>query len=206
MRTRVKICGVTRIEDAQAAVAAGADAIGLIFDPKSPRVVELETARAIAGALPAFVAAVGVFVDATPDVVGAALRRVPLSLLQFHGAETPDYCRAHGRPYIKAISMKDDIDFSSEAKRFGDAAALLLDTYVADKAGGSGRSFDWSRVPARRTRPVILAGGLTPQNVGDAIRRVYPYAVDVVSGVEAAKGVKDHAKIRAFIDAVRGAA
>jgi phosphoribosylanthranilate isomerase len=205
MRTRVKICGITRIEDASAATAAGADAIGLVFDPRSPRVVSVEQARAVAAATPPFVTVVGLFVDAAPEAIRNVLSRVNLSLLQFHGSETPEQCRLYGRPYIKAIPMRDDVDLSVEEKRFSDAVGLLLDTFATDKAGGSGRTFDWSRVPAHRAKPVILAGGLTPENVGEAIRRVRPDAVDVTSGVEAAKGVKDSTKIIAFLKAVRDA-
>ena len=206
MRTRVKICGITRIEDAEAAVAAGADAVGLVFDPRSPRVVGLEQARAIARATPPFVSVVGLFVDAAPDHIEAVLNRVPLALIQFHGTETPDQCRLYGRPYIKAIRMHDTVDLSAEEGRFGDAAGLLLDAFVPDQAGGAGVTFDWSRIPATRGKPIVLAGGLTPENVGDAIRRVHPQAVDVSSGVEASKGIKDSDKIAAFIRAARAAA
>ncbi|HEY8553354.1 MAG TPA: phosphoribosylanthranilate isomerase [Burkholderiales bacterium] len=206
MRTRVKICGITRVEDARAAAAAGADAIGLVFYAASPRAVTVEQARAIAQAVPPFVAVVGLFVDAEPDAIRAVLSRVPLSLIQFHGSETPDQCAAYGRPYIKTIRMHDAVDVGLEERRFADAAGLLLDTFVPDRAGGSGRTFDWSRVPTRRAKPLVLAGGLTPENVGEAIRRVRPDAVDVSSGVEADKGVKDAAKIAAFIRAVQEAA
>ncbi len=206
MRTRVKICSITRIEDANAAAAAGADAIGLVFDPRSPRVVSIEQARAVVAATPPYVTVVGLFVDAAPEAIRNVLSRVNLSLLQFHGSETPEQCRLYGRPYVKAIPMRDDVDLSVEEKRFSDAAGLLLDTFTAGMAGGSGRTFDWSRVPTRRTKPVILAGGLTPENVGEAIRRVRPYAVDVSSGVEIAKGIKDPTKIIAFIKAVRDVA
>jgi phosphoribosylanthranilate isomerase len=206
MRTRVKICSITRIEDANAAAAAGADAIGLVFDPRSPRVVSIEQARAVVAATPPYVTVVGLFVDAAPEAIRNVLSRVNLSLLQFHGSETPEQCRLYGRPYVKAIPMRDDVDLSVEEKRFSDAAGLLLDTFTAGMAGGSGRTFDWSRVPTRRTKPVILAGGLTPENVGEAIRRVRPYAVDVSSGVEVAKGIKDPTKIIAFIKAVRDVA
>ncbi len=206
MRTRVKICGITRVDDARAAAAAGADAIGLVFDPNSPRVVSLEQARALAAAVPPFVTVVGLFVDAAPDYVREVLQHVPLALLQFHGAESPDACRAYGRPYLKAIRMRDDVDLHAEENRYRDAAGLLLDAFDAQLPGGSGRAFDWMRIPARRERPLVLAGGLTPENVGEAIRRVRPDAVDVSSGVEAAKGVKDHRKIAAFMQAVRAVA
>lgn len=203
MRTRVKICGVTRIEDAHAAVAAGADAIGMIFDPNSARVVTIEQARAIVAALPPFVSVVGVFVDAAPEAVRAVLNRVALSLLQFHGAEDPGECVSYGRQYIKAIRMRDGVDLRAAEKQFANAAGLLLDTYVPGVAGGSGQAFDWSRVPAERGKPLILSGGLGAANVGAAIRRVRPDAVDVSSGVEVSPGIKDSAKIAAFLRAVR---
>lgn len=206
MHTRIKICGITRIEDAQAAAAAGADAIGLVFDSRSPRTVDIEHARRIARAVPPFVTVVGLFVDAPPELIASVLNRVPIALLQFHGSETPDQCRACGRPYIKAIRMHDSVDLNIEEKRFGDAAALLLDTFVPNHAGGAGVTFDWSRVPAKRGKPVILAGGLTPENVAAAVRRVRPEAVDVSSGVEMTKGIKDPSKIAAFVHAAREAA
>lgn len=203
MRTRVKICGITRIEDARAAVTAGADAIGLVFWPSSPRLVSVEQAQAIASAVPPFVAVVGLFVDPPPTMVHEVLNRVNLALLQFHGSESPEQCRSYGRPYIKAISMREDVNLQAEEKRFGDATGLLLDTFAAELVGGSGRAFDWSRIPSSRTKPIILAGGLMPENVGEAIRRVRPHAVDVSSGVEASKGIKDPKKIAAFMQAVR---
>ena len=206
MRTRVKICGITRIEDARAAIAAGADAIGLVFYAQSPRCIAADRARAIVAALPPFVTIAGLFVDAEPEAVRGIVSVVPLSLLQFHGSETPEQCRSYGRPYVKAVTMRDGVDLSADEKRFADAAALLLDTFTPGVPGGSGRAFDWSRVPLKRTKPLILAGGLTPENVADAVRRVRPDAVDVTSGVEASKGVKDPTKIVAFINAVRDAA
>lgn len=205
MRTRVKICSLTRVEDAQAAAAAGANAIGLIFDPNSPRVVAIEQARAIATAVPPFVTVVGVFVDAASGTVQNVLNRVPLSLLQFHGSETPDECRSYGRPYVKAIPMRDGVNLAAEEARYVDAVALLLDAFVPGSAGGSGVAFQWDRIPATREKRIVLAGGLTPANVGNAIRTVRPDAVDVSSGVESAKGIKDSNKIAAFIQAVRDA-
>lgn len=205
MRTRVKICGITRIEDAHAAVSAGADAIGLVFWPSSPRFVATEQARAIAAAVPPFVAVVGLFVDAAPAAIHDVLKRVNLALLQFHGSESPEQCGTYGRPYIKAISMRDDVNLQAEEKRYAAAAGLLLDAFAGELVGGAGRSFDWSRIPAVRSKPIVLAGGLTPENVGDAIRRVRPEAVDVSSGVEASKGLKDPKKIAAFMQAVREA-
>jgi phosphoribosylanthranilate isomerase len=206
MRTRVKVCGITRIEDAQAAVAAGADAIGLVFYRRSPRVVSIEQARAIAAVVPPFVSVVGLFVDESAEVIRQVLSHVNLSLLQFHGSETPDQCRLYQRPYLKAIHMRDNVDLPNEEARFADAAGLLLDAFAQGQFGGSGITFDWSRVPAQRTKPIVLAGGLTPENVGEAIRRVRPDAVDVTSGVEAEKGVKDPARIVAFVAAVEKAA
>jgi phosphoribosylanthranilate isomerase len=205
MRTRVKICGITRVEDALAAAEAGADAIGLVFAETSPRRVSLDEAAAIRRALPPFVTVVGLFVDAEAPQVTQALGRVALDLLQFHGAETTEFCRQFHRPYIKAISMREGIDVDAAARAFADAAGLLFDTHVAGVAGGSGVSFDWTRVPRDLPRPLVLAGGLTPHNVAEAVRRVRPYAVDVSSGVEQAKGIKDAHKIAAFIAAVEAA-
>lgn len=202
MRTRIKICGITRIEDAQAAARAGADAIGLVFDDRSPRFVSSEMAAAIVAALPPFVNVVGLFVDAPAERIRATLSRVPLDLLQFHGAEAAEACRAFGRPYIKAVRMAADVDVVAAARRYGDAAGILLDSDSPKVAGGSGETFDWSRVPRDFSRPLILAGGLTPDNVAQAIKAVRPYAVDVSSGVEVAKGVKDADRIDAFVHAV----
>lgn len=206
MRTRVKICGITRIEDAEAAARAGADAIGLVFDPASPRCVDLERARAIAQAVPPFVTVVGLFVDAAPERVREVLNWVGLDLLQFHGTESPEQCRQYARRYIKAIRMRPEVDLLGEARRYADAAGILLDSFVPGVSGGSGRTFDWTRVPRDFGRPLILAGGLAPHNVAEAIRRVRPYAVDVSSGVERSPGVKDPDKIAAFLEAVRDAA
>jgi phosphoribosylanthranilate isomerase len=205
MRTRVKICGITRIEDATAAARAGADAIGLVFEPKSPRYVKPEQALAIVRSLPPFVTVVGLFVNAAPDTVETVLGRVPIDLLQFHGDETPEQCRRYHRPYIKAIHMRADVNLPEQARRYADAEGLLFDTAVAHVAGGSGQAFDWSLIPADVGKPVILAGGLTPENVAAAVRQVRPFAVDVSSGVEQSKGIKDAAKITAFIEAVRNA-
>jgi phosphoribosylanthranilate isomerase len=205
VRTRIKICGITRVEDGLAAVRAGADAIGLVFDARSPRYVSFERAHEIAAAMPPFVTVVGLFVDADAVRVREALGAVRLDLLQFHGSESPDYCRQFAKPFLKAISMREGVDLHRASRDFAAAAALLLDTHVADVAGGSGRTFDWNRIPRDLGKPVILAGGLGPDNVAEAVRRVRPYAVDVSSGVEQSKGIKDHDKIAAFIAAVRGA-
>lgn len=205
MRTRVKICGITRIEDAMAAAQAGADAIGFVFDSRSPRHVHPDQALKITRALPPFITIVGLFVNAAPATIEGVLSHVPLDLIQFHGNETPEQCRRYHRTYIRAIHMKPDVDLREMARLYGDAAGLLLDTYVVDVAGGSGQAFDWSRIPSDLGKPVILAGGLTPENVAEAVHKVRPFAVDVSSGVEQAKGIKDAGKITAFIEAARNA-
>ena len=199
MPTRVKICGITRPEDALAAAAAGADAIGLVFADASPRRVDPGRARAIIAGLPPFIKVVGLFVDAPAEHVGTVLGAMPLDLIQFHGRETPEFCRSFGRPYLKAVRMSVDVDLPAEAGRYADAAGLLLDSFHPQLAGGTGEIFDWARVPRDLGRPLILAGGLTPDNVGAAVAAVQPYAVDVSSGVESAKGIKDAAKVAAFI-------
>ena len=201
-RTRIKICGITRVEDAVAAAAAGADAIGLVFFAKSPRAVNAQTARAICAALPAYVTTVGLFVDAEPSVVNDVLDTVSLDLLQFHGDESPAYCTQFSRPYCKALRMREELDVIAAAQQFKDARSLLLDTYRAGVAGGTGEIFEWQRVPQLLRNKIILAGGLSPENVGDAIAQVRPYAVDVSGGVESTPGVKDAKKIEAFIAAV----
>jgi phosphoribosylanthranilate isomerase len=216
-RTRIKICGITRIADAQAAVAAGADAIGLVFWPGTPRVVTHEQARAIVATLPAYVAAVGLFVDPEPAAVRAALAAVPLDVLQFHGSEQPALCRAFARRYVKAIPVKDDVDLLESVSPYDDAAGLLFDAFrEGDLPGGTGRAFDWGRltadVRARIARPLILSGGLSAGNVARAIADVRPWAVDVSSGVEERdasgeprRGLKDPARIAAFVQGVRNA-
>jgi phosphoribosylanthranilate isomerase len=205
MATAVKICGITRLEDALAAIRAGAHAIGFVFYPPSPRHVTPAAAGAILRALPPFITTVGLFVDAAADEVRATLAQAPVQLLQFHGAETPAYCRQFGRPYMKAVRMGPEVDLLQYARDYHDAQALLLDAYVAGLHGGSGVPFDWNRVPDGLPLPVIVSGGLTAENVGEAVRRVRPCAVDVSSGVESAKGIKDAAKISAFIAGVRNA-
>ncbi len=200
---RVKICGITRPEDGVLAARLGADAVGLVFHPKSPRAVTVEQARAIVAVLPPFVARVGLFVDAEPKTIEAVLQALPLDVLQFHGAELPGACRSYGRPYIKAIRMRPEVDLHAAALDYHDAAAFLLDAYVAGIEGGTGRSFDWSRVPDDLPKPIILAGGLTPDNVAQALTLVRPYAVDVSGGVERDKGIKDEDKMRRFIGSVR---
>ncbi len=216
MRTRVKICGITRHEDALAAAEAGADAVGFVFWPGTPRVVGIERATAIAAALPPFVTVVGLFVDPTPEEVHAALVTVPLDILQFHGHEAPEFCRAFGRPYLKAIPVAAGTAHAAlleYAARYGDAGGLLFDAPPADGLpGGTGRTFDWDALPPLPGRRVVLSGGLDANNVRAAIRRVRPWAVDVSSGVETigadgrpVKGIKDAARIAAFIEEVRHA-
>jgi len=217
MRTRVKICGITRVADGMAASDAGADAIGLVFWSGTPRVVDVGRARQIADALPPFVTKVALFVDPTPSDVRAVMDAVPLDILQFHGGEPPDLCRAFGRPYLKAVHMKDGVDLLEYAALYEDAAGLIFDSYApGDLPGGTGRAFDWSRlsraVQAKLPAPVILSGGLDPGNVAAAIREVGPWAVDVSSGVEERgadgkprRGMKDAARIAAFIEGVRNA-
>lgn len=199
MRTRVKICGITRPQDALAAAQAGADAIGLVFYPASPRAVEIDQAGEIVEALPPFVTTVGLFVDAGEAEIRRILEVIPLDLLQFHGDETPDACRRYGRPYLKALRMREQADVIATAKHYHDAAGLLLDTYKAGQPGGTGERFDWRRIPATLPKPIVLAGGLTPENVAEAVLMARPYGVDVSGGVEAQKGIKDVYKIQSFI-------
>jgi phosphoribosylanthranilate isomerase len=203
MRTRVKICGITRREDAEAAIALGADAIGLIFARRSVRRVDADSARGIATGLPPDVTRVGLMMNHDAGEIEALLRAVPLDLLQFHGDEDAAFCRQFGRAYIKAVPMGEVDDVVAFATRYPDASGFVLDSHSAGEAGGTGRAFDWSRAPARLARPLILAGGLVPENVARAIETVRPYAVDVSSGVEFSPGRKDHARMRAFIDEVR---
>jgi phosphoribosylanthranilate isomerase len=211
---RVKICGITRVEDGVAAARAGADAIGLVFWRGTPRAVTHSQAREIVGSLPPFVSVVGLFVDPSVEEVRAALERVPLDYLQFHGSEPAPLCRAFGRPYLKAIGMVDDVDLLESVSPYDDAAGLLFDAAPAGgRPGGTGRTFDWTRLPASLPRPLVLSGGLNATNVAEAIRRVRPAAVDVSSGVEALDaggrpraGIKDAQRIAAFIEEVRHAA
>ncbi|MCM8593754.1 phosphoribosylanthranilate isomerase [Accumulibacter sp.] len=202
---RIKICGLTRIEDVVGAVAAGADAVGLVFYRPSPRYVDLHTAACLASAVPPLVTIVGLFVNAPAAEVRATLTAVPIHLLQFHGEEDEAYCRQFDRPYIKAARVRPGMDLLQYAASFPSAQAILLDAFV-DGYGGAGRVFDWSLVPASLGKPVILSGGLDAGNVGEAIRRLRPDAVDVSSGVEVGKGVKDAERMRAFVAAVRATA
>jgi len=202
---RIKICGITRIEDVQAVVQSGANALGLVFYSKSPRAVSIEQAVAILQSLPPFITSVGLFVNASTDDVKHIINNTKLDLLQFHGEETPDYCAQFSRPYIKALRMSPDLDLEQSIQAYTTAQGILLDTYQAGVPGGTGEVFDWERIPAHLARSIILAGGLTPDNVAQAIQQVHPYAVDVSGGVEASKGIKDAQKIHAFVQAVRNA-
>lgn len=205
---RIKICGLTSVADAQAAVAAGADAIGLVFYAKSPRYVTAQQAAEIARAVGPFVTTVGLFVDAAREEVEAILSAVPLQLLQFHGNETPAFCASFKRPFIKAIRMADGVDVAAADRQYAEAGAvgLLLDSYSPAAPGGTGETFGWDRIPTHLQLPLILAGGLSPDNVAAAIQPVKPYAVDVSSGVESAPGCKSSARITAFVRAARAAA
>ncbi|WP_027907530.1 phosphoribosylanthranilate isomerase [Pseudomonas taiwanensis] len=202
---RSKICGITRIEDALAAAEAGADAIGFVFYAKSPRAVDVRQARAIIAELPPFVTTVGLFVNVSRCELNEILEVVPLDLLQFHGDETPADCEGYHRPWIKALRVRPGDDLEAACQLYAGARGILLDTYVAGVPGGTGEAFDWSLVPARLSKPIILAGGLSAENVGQAIAQVRPYGVDVSGGVEQAKGIKDAAKIEAFMRAVKQA-
>jgi phosphoribosylanthranilate isomerase len=202
MRTRVKICGITRVEDAVSAVNTGADAIGLVFYAPSPRAVSIAQAQAIVAAIPPFVSVVGLFVSAPQTEIESVLSKVRLDILQYHGDETASDCEQINLPYYKAIRVKSDTNLLQYEAEFKSAKALLLDTFSEAAVGGTGQVFDWNLIPKNMTKPVILAGGLTADNVAAAIEQVRPYAVDVSGGVEATKGIKDAAKIAAFMQAV----
>ena len=199
---KIKICGFTNAENAQQAALAGIDAIGLNFYAKSPRHIDIDSAREIVAALPPFVNKVGLFVNANPSLIDEVLCEVALDTLQFHGDESPSDCAQYEMPFIKAIRISPEVDLIKTANEYSQASALLLDTYQPDVYGGSGKSFDWSLAKIELDLPIILAGGLTPENVSVAINTAQPYAVDVSSGVESAKGLKDIDKIRAFISSV----
>ncbi len=205
VRVRIKICGITRPEDALAAAQNGADAIGLVFYQASPRVVTIAKAIEITEKLPPFVSKVGLFVNAESDFIAEVLDKVAIDLLQFHGDEAPEQCGKHAKPFIKAIRMLDNVNLADMVKEYSAATALLLDTFIPDQPGGTGQTFDWHRIPTGLDKPIILAGGLTVDNVADAIRQVKPYAVDVSGGVESAKGIKSADKIAEFIQEVRHA-
>lgn len=201
--TRIKICGITRPEDGREAARLGADAIGLVFYRNSPRWVSVEAARAVIAALPPFVTVVGLFVDPSAEEVEAVLSACALDVLQFHGEETPAFCRGFGRPYLKAVRVRAGVDLAAVAHDYRDARGLLADAFVDGVAGGTGKRFDWSLLPPDLALPLILSGGLDEHNVADAVRRVRPAAVDVSSGVERSKGIKDAARMAAFIKGAR---
>jgi phosphoribosylanthranilate isomerase len=205
VRTRIKICGITRAEDAGAAAAHGADALGLIFYRPSPRFVTIGQARAVVESAPAFVATVAVFVNPSREEVEEVIRESGVTMLQFHGDESPEFCSGFDRPYIKAARIRPGMDLLKYLSPHASARAWMLDAYHDDLRGGTGGAFDWSLVPARAAKPIILSGGLTAENVAVAIRRVRPYAVDVSTGVEAAKGLKDAERIADFVAGVRNA-
>lgn len=201
--TRTKICGITRIEDGLACARHGADAIGLVFYPPSPRHVAAARAREIARALPPFITTVALFVDPVAAEVEKVLREVRPDVLQFHGNEAPEFCASFGVSWLKAVRVQAGLNLVEYATRYRGAQGLLLDAYVEGQAGGTGQSFDWALIPEALPLPVVLSGGLDAGNVAAAIRQVRPWAVDVSSGVEAAKGIKDEAKIAAFMQGVR---
>lgn len=204
MRTRIKICGITRPQDAVAAARAGADAIGLVFYPPSPRFLSVERAIEVRDALPPFVQTVALFVNPSRAEVDTVLEQVRPSMLQFHGEEPPAFCAGFAVPWLKACRVREGVDLLEYFRSYPGAAGWLADAFV-DGYGGAGKSFDWSLVPAERDRPLVLSGGLTKDNAAEAVRRVRPWAVDVSSGVESAKGIKDAAKIAAFIQEVKNA-
>lgn len=199
MRTRVKICGFTRVEDAVCAARLGVDAIGLVFYPPSPRNVGVEQAVKIVNALPTFVSVVALFVDEQESQIRKILQRVPIDCLQFHGDEPAEACRLYNKRYMKAVRVQHTIDISDLASQYHDAAGLLLDAYHPGAKGGTGSLFDWELIPEHCSLPIILAGGLDENNARHAVQAVRPYALDVSSGVEAEKGVKDALKMAAFI-------
>jgi phosphoribosylanthranilate isomerase len=200
---RVKVCGITRVEDALSAIRLGANAIGFVFWPKSSRYITPDSVREIVLALPPFVTTVGVYVDPTQEWVEETAVAGSLSLLQFHGDESPEFCEQFSLPYIKAIRVREGVDLLQYTTRYRRARGLLLDTYTAGMPGGTGHVFDWKLIPQDLSLPLILSGGLNPANVLQAIKQTRPWAVDVSSGVEAAKGIKDEKKISAFMQGVR---
>ncbi|MGB1310840.1 MAG: phosphoribosylanthranilate isomerase [Leucothrix sp.] len=203
MVTRVKICGITSTTDALNAANAGADALGFVFYPKSSRFVTPEQAYSICATLPPFVTSVGLFLNAEAEQVQTTLNQVSLDLLQFHGNESPEFCRSFGRPYIKALGTDGLENFPTHADQYHDALAILVDSHVLGKAGGTGQTFDWSLLPKNYPKPIILAGGLKPENIADAIHETSVYAFDLSSGVESSPGIKSKAKIDALMQAVR---
>lgn len=205
MRTRVKICGFTRVEDAVHAACLGVDAIGLVFYSPSPRNVEIPSAIQIVKALPAFVSIVALFVNEKATRVQEVLEKVNIDCIQFHGDEPAVFCRGFGKPYIKAARMQQGVDIDALSHEYHDAAGILLDAYHPDTQGGTGQCFDWQMIPDHCNKPIILAGGLTPENARQAVQKVTPYALDVSSGVEAGKGIKDAARMAVFIKEVNEA-
>jgi phosphoribosylanthranilate isomerase len=203
MAMRVKICGITRKEDLYAACQAGADALGFVFYANSPRYLSIDRAASLLRDMPPFVQPVGLFVNAEPEYVYSVLRAAPVDLLQFHGDESPEYCRQFGRPYLKAVRVRPGVDLVKYATDFSDARALLLDAYVPGVPGGTGERFDWNLITASLPKPIVLSGGLNPDNVAVAVCKVRPWAVDVSSGVESAPGIKDAAKMALFIEQAR---
>ncbi len=201
-RTRVKICGITRLEDALCAVEAGADSLGFVFYSKSPRAIEPQAAAEIIRKLPAFVTTTGLFVDADAEYIDLVIRETRIDLLQFHGDESPEFCNSFSRPFIKALRMKPGLNLNNEYQRYSDSQAILLDAYRPGVPGGTGEVFDWDLIPTPHKAPLILAGGLTCDNVAQAVEVVQPFAVDVSGGVEQSKGIKDAVKIVKFINEV----
>ena len=199
MRTRTKICGITRLDDAKASILAGCDALGFVFYEESPRYIALDAFKVIAKELPPFVTKAGLFVNADPSDIEEAIQSGLVNVLQFHGDETADFCRQFKFPYIKAVAVSSSVDLLQYAKDFYDAEALLLDAYHEHLKGGTGQTFDWNLIPQSLSKPIVLAGGLTVDNVKEAIKKVKPYAVDVSGGVEESKGIKNSLKIQAFI-------
>lgn len=204
MSVRVKICGITSVEDGVAAAEAGADAIGLVFYAPSPRAVSVMKAKEIVAVLPPFVTTVGLFVNASVEAVEEVLATVPLDLLQFHGDEPAEYCEQFARPWMKAVRMKPEINLEQEQQKYGNASALLVDAYRPGVPGGTGETFDWGRIPSTLEKPIVLAGGLMPENVAEAASTVQPWAVDVSGGVEQSRGIKSHSKVAAFIANAKG--
>ena len=205
MGTRVKVCGITRSADARAAARAGVDAIGFVFYSASPRYISAASACILASEIPPFVSTVGLFVNASASDVFNTLNEVRLDYLQFHGEETPEYCAQFGVPFLKAVRVRADVNLLQYANSYSGAKAILLDAYVEGAHGGTGQRFDWQLIPPALPLPVILSGGLSPNNVTAAIRSVRPWAVDVSSGVEISKGVKDAKKIEEFMRGARNA-
>ncbi len=210
-RTRIKYCGITQLSDALEAVRLGVDALGFVFYPPSPRNIEIEKAAEIIRQLPAFVSCVGLFVDSSEEFIQQVLQSTAIDTLQFHGNESVEQCQAYGKPYLKAVRMKPGVDLAAVATEYASAAALLLDSYEKGVPGGTGKHFDWARVPVSLNKAVVLAGGLSVDNVAEAIQTVKPYAVDVSGGIELvlekiqSKGIKDAAKMAAFINEVNHA-